>query len=300
MNNDFHGLPTRSLENPHLRVEYLAKAGPRIVRLFAAGSDQNLLAEAPDIAIETPHGDFHLVGGHRLWHAPESFPRTYLPDDQGLQAEKLADGVKLVQPTEPQTGIQKSIELRLCADRPRLTLTHTLVNRGLWPVELAPWAITQMALGGLALFPQPQGALDEAGLLPNRQLVLWPYTSWGDGRLQPGDDFVFIDAQARVPALKIGYFNPHGWLGYLNHGALFVKRFAPQPGRPHPDFGCNTECYCNHRFIELETVGPLTPLHPGETVTHVEAWEIHPAPGVPHTPDAARALALDLGPAGAR
>lgn len=289
METNFHGLPARSLENQHLRVEYLTAAGPRIVRLFAAGSSQNLLAEVPDLAIATPHGDLHLLGGHRLWHAPETFPRTYLPDDAGIEIAEIPDGVRLTQPVEPQSGIQKSIELRLDDDRPALTLTHVLANRGLWPVELAPWAITQMALGGLALLPQTQGALDEAGLLPNRQLVLWPYSSWCDARLQPADDFVFIDAQAKVPAVKIGCFSHRGWLGYLNHDVLFVKRFKPQPERPHPDFGCNIECYCNHRFIELETVGPLTPLRPGETATHIERWELHPAAGVARTADGARA-----------
>jgi len=33
MTLDFHGLPVRSLENDQLRVDYLAEAGPRLVRL---------------------------------------------------------------------------------------------------------------------------------------------------------------------------------------------------------------------------------------------------------------------------
>jgi len=40
------------------------------------------------------------------------------------------------------------------------------------------------------------------------------------------------------------------------------------------DFGCNCECYCRDRFIELETIGPLVRLQPGESVTHVEEWEL--------------------------
>ena len=47
MTTDFHGLPTRSLENNHLRVDYLLEAGPRLVRLILAGSSANLLAEVP-------------------------------------------------------------------------------------------------------------------------------------------------------------------------------------------------------------------------------------------------------------
>ena len=39
-------------------------------------SDENLLAETPDIFWPTPDGDYYLRGGHRLWHAPEAKPRS--------------------------------------------------------------------------------------------------------------------------------------------------------------------------------------------------------------------------------
>lgn len=53
MSHGFFGLPTGSLSNDHLRVDYLAGAGPRIVRLALAGSDDNLFAEIPDASVET-------------------------------------------------------------------------------------------------------------------------------------------------------------------------------------------------------------------------------------------------------
>ncbi|MER3405907.1 MAG: hypothetical protein C4289_12725, partial [Chloroflexota bacterium] len=60
---DFYGLPVQVLENQHLRLEFLAEAGPRIVRLFIAGSDDNLLAELPDLKVSTPFGDYYFRGG---------------------------------------------------------------------------------------------------------------------------------------------------------------------------------------------------------------------------------------------
>lgn len=295
MPQDFFGYPTRTLANEHIRLDYLTTAGPRIVRLALAGADDNLLAEVADIRIPTPYGEFHLFGGHRLWHSPEAMPRSYLPDNDAPEITDLPAGVRLTQAVEPGTGIRKSIELRLEPDRPAVTLTHRLENRGLWPVELACWALTQMRLGGLAVFPQTQGNLDDAGLLPNRNLVLWPYTRLADPRLSLNDDFAFIAADALTPPVKFGYLNRHGWAGYLVGGVFFVKHFEPQPALPHPDFGCNTESYCNDRFIEVETVGPLTRLAPGQAAVHVERWELHPAPGVPQTPEAVRALVKQLG-----
>ncbi len=294
MTADFYGWPTRGLDSAHLHLEYLATAGPRIVRLSLAGSTDNLLAEVADIQLPTPYGDFNLFGGHRLWHSPEAFPRSYLPDNDPPAITDLPDGVKLTQAVEALTGIRKSIELRLAADRPAVTVTHRLENTGAWSVELACWALTQMRLGGLAVFPQTAHKLDEPGMLPNRNLVLWPYTRLADPRLSLNDDFHFIAADALTPPVKIGYLNRHGWVGYLVKGVFFVKRIEPQPALPHVDFGCNTESYCNDRFIEVETVGPLTRLEPGQAATHVELWELYPASGVPQTPDGVRDLVKAL------
>jgi hypothetical protein len=292
---DFYGMPTRSIGNAHLRLEFLTRVGPRIVRLFLAGSDENQLAEAPDLRWETPFGDYHTWGGHRLWHAPEAFPRTYIPDDGGLTVEETPTGVRLCQPTEVPTGIRKCVEIRLHADWPALTLAHRLQNDGLWPVELAPWAITQLPLGGVAVLPLPNGPLDASGMLPNRRLALWPYTVWPDPRLDLHTDYLLVQAQAHPSPCKIGYLNHHGWAGYVRRGVFFCKRFEPHPDRPHPDLGCNVEVYCNDDFIELETLAPLQRLEPGQAATHVETWEFYPAPDMSPTVEGVRAQVQALG-----
>ncbi len=271
---DFHGLPTRTLETKHLRLEFLAEAGPRIVRLSFAGSCENLFAELPHKKIETAHGDFFLRGGHRLWYSPEAMPRTYLPDNAGVTVEDIDGGVRLRQPTEALTGITKSIEVRLDPQRAAATLTHRLQNDGAHVVEYAPWATTMLPLGGVAILPQTVGAIDAPGLLPNRNLVLWQYTHVQDARLELNDDAIRVHARADLPC-KIGYFNRRGWIAYWRHEVLFVKRFTPQIDQPHPDFNCNAEVYCNDEFIELETLAPLTRMAPGQAATHVEIWELY-------------------------
>jgi hypothetical protein len=79
MNNGF-GLSTRTLAAGSLELDYLETAGPRIVGLRYKGS-VNLLASVPEISIPTPYGDYHYMGGHRLWYAPEAMPRSYMPDN---------------------------------------------------------------------------------------------------------------------------------------------------------------------------------------------------------------------------
>jgi len=89
---------------------------------------------------------------------------------------------------------------------------------------------------------------------------------------------VLVRADPKLPPFKFGYFNRHGWMGYWLDGIFFVKRFdvATDP-HTYPDSGCNVESYFNDQFIELETLGPLTKLESGESVFHMETWEIYTA-----------------------
>ena len=292
--NDFYGLPTRSIENRFLRLEYLAQAGPRLVRLMLAGSTENLFAELPKSVVGTPYGDFYFRGGHRLWHSPEALPRTYIPDNEGLVVEEVAGGVRMTQPVEVGTGIQKTLQVTLHDDRPALTVYHKLSNQGLWPVDLAIWAITQFALGGTVILPQKQGAVDAAGLLPNRALVLWPYTRWQDPRVHLDETAILIDTRREgIPAtqpFKVGYHNPHEWIAYWRKGLLFVKRAQCVSGAEYPDGGCNSECYCNNQFVELESLGPVTRLEPGQSVEHTEEWELYHSLDAPGMTDEIRKL----------
>ncbi len=282
LQSEFNGWPTYILENKFVRLEFMA-ASPRIVRFNPVGKP-NMFADLGNEFLTTPHGDFYFRGGHRLWHSPEAMPRTYIPDNDGAVVSEIPGGVRLDQPTEPWTHIAKSIEIRLNPERAQVIVQHELRNDGPWEAELAPWALSMFQLGGVGIFPQPVGNTDPAGLLANRQIAIWPYTKVDDPRLVWRDDCLLIRANSNLPPIKIGYFNPHGWQGYWLDGVLFVKRFDPLPGATFPDGGCNTETYCNHKFIELETLGALGKLAPGATVTHNETWEIYDTLDQPFIP----------------
>lgn len=262
----------RTLKNDFLEIEYLTHS-LRISGLTPKGKSNLLVDPNPETPIPTPYGDFYFRGGHRLWHAPEAMPRTYAPDTGELKITDLPHGVILETNTEPGTGIRKRIEIQLAADKPSVTLNHTLINDGPWAVELAPWAITQFRLGGTAILPMPVGNVDAAGLLPNRNLSFWSYSRINDPRLSLRDDFILFHADALSP-FKIGYFNPHGWLAYYVDGILFRKTFSAETDAIYPDNNSNAEIYCNDQFVELESLGALSKLQPGASTTHVETWEV--------------------------
>jgi hypothetical protein len=281
MTTDFHSLPTRCLVNDHVQLDFLTDAGPRLVRLFLAGSQDNLLAEVPEAHWLTPFGEYYLRGGHRVALAPEVLELSYVPDNTGVIVEDVPGGVRLIGPTEIGSGVSKSIEIQLHPDRPALTLRHALRNDRPEPMEIAAWSITQLPPGGLAVAPL-RARQDGNRHQPDRQLVLWSYTSWQDARLFADDDYLWIDAQPDEEELKVGLL-ARGWLGYLRAGTFFLKRFDPQLELLHPDYNTNAHLYCNQHYIELETLAPLSVLEPGESSVHVETWEIYRDVAVPQT-----------------
>src|SRR4030095_10633891 len=132
-----------------------------------------------------------------------------------------------------------------------------------------------------AILPQQFGTIDKDGILPNRNFSLWPYTRWDDPRLKLGDEFITVKADGTKPPFKLGYFNPHGWLGYVFEDAFFVKRFGVRRDEEYPDHGCNAEVYTNDQTIELESLGALVDLKPREEIVHTETWEVYETNNIP-------------------
>jgi hypothetical protein len=268
----FNGMACRWLGNDQVRLAVTTARGPRIV-FFGWRDGPNLFAELPDAAAETPDGPYHFLGGHRLWYAPEVLNRTYGPDTEPLVVRDGDDGTTFTAPADP-SGIVKQMTVAVAADRPEITVVHTLSNTGRWGVQLAPWAISMCRPGGVALLPQPQGPADPDGFLPNRHYSFWPYTDITSDRIVLGNRFTLVRA-IPGPNNKVGYRNQHGWFAYLLDGTLLSKHFDPHLPGEYPDGGCNAEFFFSQDVIELETLGPFVMLEPGAAVTHQEIWRLH-------------------------
>jgi hypothetical protein len=111
-------------------------------------------------------------------------------------------------------------------------------------------------------------------LAPVNPLVMWAFTNLADPRWQLLERYLVLrqDPRNSVPQ-KLGSFHPQTWGAYLLNGELFVKR-TEAPGDPsdYPDLGCSFETFTNADFLELETLGPMVKLEPGQSATHTERW----------------------------
>ena len=272
------------LSNGTVDVIATTDVGPRIIRYGFVGRENELHEDASQMG-KTGGDEWRGYGGHRLWHAPEAKPRTYWPDNFPVKYEAAGNALRLIQDTEPTTGIQKEIEVSLPGKDSHVQVTHRLTNTNLWAVEFAPWALTVMRKGGRAVFPQepysphpdipdyPGQKIDPNYYLPVRNLIMWSYTKLSDPRWAFTEKYIILkqDPNAARPQ-KIGMSNRQNWAAYANDGHLFVKKTAYQPGATYPDNGCNFETFTNADMLELESLGPMVELAPGATATHVEDW----------------------------
>jgi len=271
---EYYGRPTLRLESDHCWIDVLAVGGPRIVG-FGFPGEGNVLGETPQASWDAGHGLYDLLGGHRFWFAPET-PDCSVPDATGLTLAPVpgatGPAARLVGAVEAPTGLRKTLEVRLDPESAALSVRHILTNEGASTREISLWPITQLPLGGVATVELAAPPTEHIGN-PNQLLVLWPYASWTDSRLAIGERSLTVTATPGAP-FKIGCGSTIGEVSYRREGVLFTKRFDPAAGAPHADMGCNIEVYCDDRTIELESLGPLLRLAPGESVTHDERWEL--------------------------
>jgi len=287
---DYKGWPnTYRVSNGAIEVRVVTDVGPRIVDLRLAGGD-NLLYVREAEAGKSGEKEWTFRGGWRLWVSPEKRETTYALDNAPCTTEVVGnDTLRVTGPAQPESGIQKIIEVRPDASKPVVHLRSRLRNVGSGVLTYAPWSLPVLRPGGRAFVPLDVGPLTSFDSI--RRLILWSYARFSDPRYRFGDRLVQID-QAKVklaPAgqqgrrddeSKIGTDSKQGWSAYLVGGTLFLKRWQYEEGE-RPDGGASIEVYSSHEFLELEHLGPLETIGAGEEIVLAEEWSAFAGVTVP-------------------
>ena len=165
------------------------------------------------------------------------------------------------------------MRVALEAESTRVTVTHRAENHGATPFSVATWGISVMAAGGIEIIPLPPLGEHPRDLLPNRTMILWPFTDMSDPRWRWGWRFITL-RQAQAGPTKAGLAHRQQWVAYHRNDSLFVKTITFSEGATYPDFGCNFETFSNEEMLEVEALGPLVDLAPGEAISHTEQWQL--------------------------
>lgn len=244
------------------------EVGPRIIRYGTVGGPNMLVEYQKDMG-KTGGDEYRSYGGHRLWIAPEEDPKTLHPDNNEVSVREEGGWLVFTAPVE-KWFVQK--EMRIQVQGEAIRIEHRIYNLGAYVAELAPWALTVMAPGGVCLFPNPSFIPHTEKVLPARPMALWHYTDLSDPRWTWGKRVCRLEQHADKGPQKIGAFIDQGYAAYANHGQVFLKRFGADTDYEYPDFGCNFETFTRQDMLEVESLGPMESVPPGEYASHWETW----------------------------
>ncbi len=261
------------LANAHAELIITLDVGPRVIS-YRTTDGTNVFKTFNEQLGGTGEAEWKSRGGHRFWLAPEDAVLSYIPDNAAVEHRVLSPHeVELSTSLGEQLPVRKTLSVALAADSTRVSLTHRAENIGSDPLSVATWGLSVMVPGGIEIIPLPPLGEHPRDLLPNRIMILWPFTDMTDPRWRWGRRFITL-RQANAGPTKIGLAHRERWAAYHHSDTLFVKIIEYRAGASYPDFGCNFETFTNEDMLEVESLGPLMDLAPGAATEHSERWHL--------------------------
>lgn len=258
---------------------------PQIGRIMRYGyvGGPNVLWENPDLLgklpdVDHPSPDWINFGGDKVWNAPQE--RWGWPPDPTLDRGECtvtvtpAFTLQLIGQASPKSGLQFRREIVMAPGGTVVTLRNILVNGGPRADTWAVWEVAQIDNPGGVRLPRSR-----SGRFPNGY-KLFPSYTLGPGMVVAGPREVTIHRSARSAA-KIGSDSPAGWIKGDVAGQEFTLSASHQPGRSYADDGCAQEIFVNNdplKYAEMEMLGPLQEIAPGETAVLVTRWSLKRRP----------------------
>jgi len=176
------------------------------------------------------------------------------------------------------TGLQLVRDFVLDAASSHLSCTQTMVNVSRDTQRCCHWSRTLARGDGVCLIP-----LDPWSRFPAKYVMYGPGPVMNyrpeDPNIRVREGFLEILHTPERP--KLGIDSYVGWLSYLMPGDLmFVKRFPTYPDRVYGEMAAFTISVWYYRDLmcELEPIGPLEILAPGESASYTEEWWLLPYP----------------------
>jgi hypothetical protein len=269
------------VSNGQVTASVVPAAGGRVLEFSLDG--QNVFWVNPSLQGKlfpvprrpTTWSNWRNYGGYKLWPAPQSlWPRSVgeAPDpflDGGAASvEQLPGrGLRLTGAPSLDMGLLFIRELQMDPKTGVLTVQQRLRNIGPRPVEWSIWDVTQIPAPAWVFFPANPDSPHKNGIIPQ-----------GGGQNQWRNEGGLIITEYKGVSGKIGADSPAGWMVGVVGDLAYIKRFPPRrAGATYPDKGSTVEVYTNDRslpYIEMEVLGPIEHLEPGEETSYPETWAL--------------------------
>ncbi|MEM9367751.1 MAG: hypothetical protein AAGD07_17305 [Planctomycetota bacterium] len=275
----FHNCPV--LDNGVVRVVLCPSLGGRILEYSLAGKNALWVSEfessnkpLPRRRDGTAKFPFGGPSAGRFDVGPEHVtPKRPLLFLGEWTSERMSDlHVRLTSQACPNSDMRLRRDVVLDTDSTRLKVTQHIENVGSEAIRRCHWSRTFANSSGVTVIP-----LSGSSSLPNQYmryqdggLVIWPE----DENLAIRDGFAILRAPARTT--KYGFDSEEGWLAHLQEtGLVYVKQFPVAPERAYGELSSFTLATWTPESgdkVELEPIGPLEWIAPGESASFTETW----------------------------
>lgn len=260
------------LEKDGVVARITVDLGPRII--YFGTETFNFLYEDEKREVRNDKFGWLLYGGHRIWKSPE-LDDTYVADNFPVEYEEADDRVRFVQGPNAN-GLVSVLDVGFTEEG--FLVKNTQKNTAEKPVRAALWALTVMSRGGTLYLP---ANTKDTGLLPNRNLVFWPYNCLSDTRFSVGEKLISLRQREDVcRAFKAGFFLDGKRAYYATQKGLMAFAFSEgestsETDLGYPDFCCNFETYTSEKILEIEGLSSTKILGKGQSVSMSETWKIY-------------------------
>lgn len=264
------------IESGDCKMIATADIGPRIIDL-SRGNGANLLKLFESQIGKVGGEDYRLVGGHRVWYAPEDLVESYIPDNDPVSVQIISpDEIRFTVTLTPD--VEKSLTMRVATNDDGFELVNQVRNLSRENFRTASWGITTLAPGGVGFMPISKALSPSEKLCASGRINTWDYTNFADPGYAWRSDWIEFHQERALSKQKVGTYLREPWLAYRLGDSLIVKTFDFQredlSAEHFPDLGSNVEVYFDTFMLELEGLSPWTDLEPGEVVSHIERLQV--------------------------
>ena len=111
-----------SISNGLIEAYVTLDKGPRIIYLGACGGPNLFFTDEQDKLVQKgpemdkvfgARAEFHFMGGHRLWLAPQHPIKTCMPDNKPVSYVIIEDGAIFTPPLQKEMGVQHTITITM-------------------------------------------------------------------------------------------------------------------------------------------------------------------------------------------
>ncbi|MBN1780958.1 DUF4380 domain-containing protein [bacterium] len=285
------GWQTWVLKNEWVSLAVVPAIGGRIME-YALGKHSPVFIN-PALLGKTvapePEQDWPNFGGYKVWPAPQAswnWPPPPVLDHGAYQAELTQETdeavtLTLKSPIEkwqaPGLALERSVTLK--HNSTRAFIRETLINAGEEDISWSIWDVTQQTVthpgredftNFHAYFPvRSRSRYGETGVYHTGESAAWK------GEAAPG----IFKVEYCPDGQKIFGDSHEGWIGYADAGLdlVMTKSFPNFHGKPYPDNEARVAVYVSERelpYMEVEVMGPIVELAPGESTSLSLDWGI--------------------------